>query len=1166
MSGLNGVRGPNPSVASSIAGRGRRTTSVQPCRRVLKWMRATVLVLSLPAISSAQAMQIETVAGQDAAAREVLIKAHSWASGLLPLLAQTLDADLVQPIGQTGLLRVRSRSQNIPNLLNAVRQSPWVDWAEPNYVIRAQNMVPNDPDFHNLWALQNSGQLINGQSGLPFADIGAARAWDISVGSPNIAVGVLDTGVDYTHSDLAANIWTAQAAYLVSFNGLIITCPAGSHGFNALSLSCDPRDDNTHGTHVAGIIGAQGNNSLGVTGVNWTTSIAAFKFLNQYGTGQVSDLVNAIDAAVQMKAQGVNIRILNASFASASMSTALFEAITNANTNDILFVAAAANSSSNNDVNPVYPANYSIPNVMAVAATDNGDNLAPFSNYGPQRVHLGAPGVDIESTVLNNGYAFLSGTSMAAPHVAGAAALVLSKCPLNTAALKTVLLESVDPVPSLTGKTVTGGRLNVERALAYCGAPAIADFLLSAWPVAAGVQAGGSVSFQISLVNLSGFSGTALLTASGLPAGVTARFSPGSVVSSAASTLTLSTAAFTASGTYPITVTGTSGSLVRSLTLYLTVNPGDFGVSVSPAVLNVPVGGSAPFAVTITGVNGFSSSVNLEALGVPAGVSAVFDPPSVAGSGNSNLTFLVAPTAAWGDYSVTVQATSGKLLHTAMLNLKIVPAADFILSASPPSVSARAGGSGTSQITMTAKNGFSASVSLTAVALPAGITASFSPTSITISTPSTVTLAVSASVAPGSYSIAVQGASAALVHSVTVNLVVQAATAIMLPPALTLDRGTPAALPVTLSAPAPDGGVSVTLTVSDPATVSLNLGYLWIPAGQSTSTRAQMTGLKPGSASVTASAVGMLPGVVQVRVAGSAPLSITTTSLANGQVKVPYSQALTAMGGVPPYSWSVSAGTLPAGLSLNPVTGLIDGTPLAPAAAVPLSFKVTDSSVPTQSASANFTLTIVQPALPGSISAISGTPQTTVLGTSFSSPLAALVRDAAGNPVSQAIVTFAAPVGGPTATFAGGANTATALTNNSGVATSPPLTANSVAGAFTVSASVAGLSATAAFALTNVAGQGIGLPSGLVVNPGGQISFPVSLPSPAAPGGVLVTLGSSDPSIATVSAVFILIPPGQTMSTAPKIAGLKPGTVTISASADRYVGAASTVVVAPAGP
>jgi subtilisin family serine protease len=305
-------------------------------------------------------------------------------------------------------------------------------------------------------------------------------------------VGVIDTGIDYTHPDLAANAWSAPAAFSVSIGGATITCPAGSHGFNAIINSCDPKDDHNHGTHVSGTIGAVGNNATGVVGVNWTTRIMGLKFLNSAGSGSTSDAIKAIEFAIQAKAvlgSAASVRVLSNSWGGDTFSSALLDEINKANTNDMLFVVAAGNNSVNNDVTPSYPASYNAPNILTVAATDSTDALASFSNYGPATVHLGAPGVNIYSTIIGS-YAYLSGTSMATPHVSGAAMLLLSACSQNTAALKNLIMSNVDLLPALSGKTVTGGRLNVNRAIRACASAP--TYTLSASPTS--VSPGGTIS------------------------------------------------------------------------------------------------------------------------------------------------------------------------------------------------------------------------------------------------------------------------------------------------------------------------------------------------------------------------------------------------------------------------------------------------------------------------------------------------------------------------------------------------------------------------------------------------------------------------------------------------------------------------------------------------
>ncbi len=368
------------------------------------------------------------------------------------------------------LLHVRSRNLNTRALINTLSRAAGVKFVEPNYVYRA-TVTPNDTNFGSLWGLNNTGQTVGGQVGIADADIDAPEAWDVSTGSTSIVVGVIDTGVDYNHPDLAANIWSAPSSFTVTVGGQTITCPAGSHGYNAVSNTCDPLDDNNHGTHTSGTIGARGNNGSGVVGVNWNTRIMGLKFLSASGSGNTADAIECIQFAIQAKqifGASANVRILSNSWGGGGFSQALLDAINQANSNDMLFVCAAGNSNSNNDATAFYPANYNAPNVLSVAATDNRDNKSSFSNFGATTVDLGAPGTNILSTVRNGGFATFSGTSMATPHVSGAAALVLSRCSLSTANLKANLMNNVDQISSLAGRTVTGGRLNVNKAIRAC--------------------------------------------------------------------------------------------------------------------------------------------------------------------------------------------------------------------------------------------------------------------------------------------------------------------------------------------------------------------------------------------------------------------------------------------------------------------------------------------------------------------------------------------------------------------------------------------------------------------------------------------------------------------------------------------------------------------------
>ncbi len=344
---------------------------------------------------------------------------------------------------------------------------PEVEYAEPNYDIAlddsnlGEHVHPQDPRFDEQWALDNHGQ----DDGTEGADISAVRAWSVTTGSEKVVVAVIDSGVDYTHSDLANNIWVRPAT-VPPYEDRQLGIIQDLHGYNALENNADPMDENGHGTHCAGIIGAEGGNNLGIAGVNWTVQIMPLKFMNAGGFGNTKDAIEAINYVIDRKEHGVNVRVISASWGSTQKSSALEDIIRKANEAGILFVAASGNASANTDRSPHYPSSYNVPNVISVAALDRNDQLASFSNYGPKSVHIAAPGKDILSTWLNDDYEVHSGTSMATPVVAGVAALLLAREPnLSVEQLRRRLLDSVDKLDSLKGKVVTGGRINAAKAV-----------------------------------------------------------------------------------------------------------------------------------------------------------------------------------------------------------------------------------------------------------------------------------------------------------------------------------------------------------------------------------------------------------------------------------------------------------------------------------------------------------------------------------------------------------------------------------------------------------------------------------------------------------------------------------------------------------------------------
>lgn len=380
-----------------------------------------ILIIGLTSTATAQPFgEAEFVPG------EVLVKFKSEVKkGDIDSLKADFGLQTVKVFKRIGVHHLNIHGDlTVEKLIDLLGQGPMVEYAVPNY-IRYLNISPNDPRADELWGLHNVGQT----GGTADADIDAPEAWNITTGSFEVDVAVIDSGMDLGHEDLAANLWTNPGEFPGNGidddgNGYIDDI----HGWDFRDNDNNPTDTSPlcsgHGTHVAGTIGALGNNGIGVVGVNWQATIMTLRVFGGFlCSGNDADIIEAIQYYTDFE-----IRVSNNSYGGGPFNPAQEDAIRASHS---VFVAAAGNNGQNTDVNPHYPSSYPLDNIVSVAATNHNDLKASFSNFGNQSVDLGAPGEDILSTTPNDNYGMLSGTSMASPHVAGAAALCLLTIPIS---------------------------------------------------------------------------------------------------------------------------------------------------------------------------------------------------------------------------------------------------------------------------------------------------------------------------------------------------------------------------------------------------------------------------------------------------------------------------------------------------------------------------------------------------------------------------------------------------------------------------------------------------------------------------------------------------------------------------------------------------------------
>jgi subtilisin family serine protease len=444
----------------------------------------TLLALSLMSFAGSKSQTREQAPALYAHDR-ILVKIKSDAQlfsnrdQVLPARGARAEAIGVEGSGGLYLIHL-DKTTTVEQAIKEASADPQVEFAEPDYFLYPSTVMPDDTFFNRQWNLLNMGE---GGAGKPGADIGATRAWELTTGSDDVVVAILDTGTDLSHPDLAPNAWVNTRE--VAGNGVDDDSNGfvdDIHGWNFVRNSgavFETANVDFHGTAVAGVIGARGNNGIGVSGIAWRVKLLALKFLSAEG-GSTSDAVKAINYAIALRKKGVNLRVINASWGGPGNVASLRSAIMAAGDAGILFVSAAGNGGAdgvgdNIDDKPDYPSAWTseIPSLISVAALDMTDQLTEFSNYGLKNVCVGAPGEQIVTTLPESSYGWGSGTSFAAPHVSGIAALIWSReSSLSPTRVRERIVSTAEPVLSLASKSINAGRANAFYASSNTPPPA----------------------------------------------------------------------------------------------------------------------------------------------------------------------------------------------------------------------------------------------------------------------------------------------------------------------------------------------------------------------------------------------------------------------------------------------------------------------------------------------------------------------------------------------------------------------------------------------------------------------------------------------------------------------------------------------------------------------
>jgi subtilisin family serine protease len=841
-------------------------------------------------------------------------------------------------------------ANKLSEVAKALGSDPRVAYVEPNSIVSA-SVIPNDPQFPDLWGMNNTGQT----GGTPGADIHAPQAWDLETGNPNVVIASIDTGVDFSHPDLASQQWVNSGENCGSSDPTV-TCAQRTdgvdndgdgyvddwRGWNFVANNNDPTDDNEHGTHTSGTLGAVGNNAVGVAGVDWNARIMALKFLDSTGNGTDADAISAILYAADHGA-----RLANNSWGGAPNDQALLNAIEYAASKGMLSVFAAGNDGVDMDVSPEYPAAYDSDAILSVAATDETDNLAFFSNYGANTVDVGAPGINIESTIPGNSYDTLSGTSMATPHVTGAAALVMSHFPGATLyGTKALLMRSADVESSLAGSSVTDGRLNVFAALSCSSTPEVV--LSSPWNgFAAGI--GDTIPIRVIGSNCAAPAGLAnvSVTVNGTPVSLQAAATDnalytGAYTVGAAGPLTLTASVSVGGSTASQTVTGTAAANYTCTDVPFTFVDARPGGKVPGGASDSDDGHSLlniTFPFTFYGQTYTQATVSSNGF-LELGSADGADEFANTGIPNANApNALIAPF--WDDlnpgtafggggdvYAGVAGSAPNRVLYVEWyqvphFSLSGSGTATFEVSLHESTGEIRFHWLGTDFGNAAWNAGATATAGLENPAGNIGRQISFNQPALTNNRAVSCT-ATSAPPPPS--------------PSITTTTLQDATNTQPYSQTLAASGGTP---PYTWSL----------------ASGSLPTGLTLAPSsGAITGTPAAAPGDYGFTARVTDSASQSATKSLSISVAD--PLSITTTSLPGGTVGQAYTQGVAASGGKAPYTWSITSGGLPPGLTLNASTGTVSGTPTS-GGTFGFTVQTADSGTPARTASKSLSISVV---------------------------------------------------------------------------------------------------------------------------------------------------------------------------------------------------------------